>query len=233
MAFFEMQQWIKKGQQSQKLIDIAEIRDDVVILNDGTLRSILLVSSINFALKSEEEQNAIIYAYQDFLNSLDFPVQIIVSSRNVDIAPYLEEVRQRRQQNENELLRLQMDEYINFVAELVKTSNIMTKTFFIVIPFAVQQSKREGMFSRFFKGVKAAAGTYTMNEPEFLHNRSQLFQRVEQVAIGLQGFGLRVVPLKTKELFELYYTLYNPVTGRNQHVRPLTDIRVQETEPPL
>lgn len=228
----EMQDFTIKGQPSQKLIDIAEIRDDVVVMEDGTMRAVLLVSSINFALKSEEEQNAIIYAYQDFLNSLDFPIQIIITSRNVDISAYLQEVRKRRQQNPNELLRLQMDEYVNFISELVKSSNIMTKSFFVVIPFAVQQSRKEGVFSRFFKGFKAATKRYTMSEQDFLHNKAQLFQRAEQAALGLQAFGLRIVPLRTRELVELYYNAYNPLTSRSQHLRDLTEQDIQETQPP-
>src|SRR5688500_2545768 len=116
----EMRSTATKGNPSQKLIDIAEVRDGVLILKDGTLRAVLMVSSLNFALKSQEEQDAIIYAYQDFINSLDFPAQIIVSSRKADITPYLAVVKERRDRQQNELLRLQMDEYINFVGELVK-----------------------------------------------------------------------------------------------------------------
>src|SRR3989344_7044077 len=141
MAMFEMMKPPSKGKASQSLVNISEIRDGIVILKDNTMRSVLMISSVNFALKSEEEQNAIVYAYQDFLNSLDFPIQLTVSSRKMDITPYLEEVRRLRDLQKNELLHLQMTEYINFISELVKGSNIMTKTFFVTIPFSVAQSK--------------------------------------------------------------------------------------------
>lgn len=218
-----------KGKPAQDLIQISEIRDGVLILADGTMRANLLVSSINFALKSEDEQNAIIYAYQDFINSLDFGIQISVSSRKLDITPYLEEVKALRDKQANELLRLQMNEYINFVGELVKGSNIMTKTFFITVPFAAVQNKKQGFFERIFKGVRAATSKHSMSDEEFEHNKSQLFQRVEQVALGLRGMGLRVVPLQTQELLELFYNLYNPMTSRNQRLQRIGQMNIEET----
>lgn len=214
---------------TQAVVPLSEIRDGIAILNDGTMRATLMVSSINFALKSQEEQDAIIYAFQDFLNSLDFAVQITVSSRKMDITPYLEEVRQLREKQPNELLRLQMDEYINFVSELVKNSNIMTKTFFATVPFSLQQSQKEGFFDKIFKGAKSAAGSYTMSDVEFEHSRSQLLQRVNQVATGLQAMGLRLIPLQTQELVELYYIMYNPSTSRNQRLHNVTQLKVMET----
>ncbi|MEX1997367.1 MAG: hypothetical protein WEA04_01690 [Candidatus Andersenbacteria bacterium] len=226
---FEMQQR-KKNKPSQQLIRIAHIRDGVAILNDGTMRATLMVSSVNFALKSEDEQNAIVYAYQDFLNALDFPLQVTVSSRKMDITPYLEEVKERRNKQQNELLRLQMDEYINFVGELVKSADIMTKTFFITVPFSVQQNKREGFLDRFFKSAKGVAGKLTLTDQEFEHNRAQLLQRVEQVAVGLRAIGLRLIPLQTQELLELFYTMYNPATSRNQRLHNAAQLKVQETE---
>lgn len=227
---FEMQSKTKTSKPSQQLIRLAEIRDGVGILNDGTMRATLMVSSVNFALKGEDEQNAIVYAYQDFLNALDFPIQVTVSSRKMDITPYLEEVKVLRDKQQNELLRLQMDEYINFVGELVKNADIMTKSFFITIPFSVQQNKKEGIFGRFFKGAKGAAGKLTYSDIEFEHNRAQLMQRVEQVAVGLRGMGLRLVPLQTQELLELFYTMYNPSTARNQRLANVAQLKVQETE---
>ncbi len=218
-----------KGKPAQDLIQISEIRDGVLILMDGTMRAILLVSSINFALKSEDEQNAIIYAYQDFINSLDFGVQITVSSRKLDITPYLEEVKELRDKQLNELLRLQMNEYINFVGELVKESNIMTKSFFISVPFSVTQNRKQGFFERIFKGVRSASGKHSMDDEEFEHNKSQLFQRVEQIALGLRGLGLRVIPLQTQELLELFYNLYNPVTSRKQRLRNTAQLNIEET----
>lgn len=227
----EMQSPNNKGKASQQMIPVSEIRDGVTILNDGTMRATLMVSSVNFALKSQEEQDAIVFAYQDFLNSLDFPVQVTISSRKMDITPYLESVRTLRDKQQNDLLRLQMDEYINFIGELVKGSNIMTKTFFVTVPFSVQQSRKEGFFSKITKGVKGAAGKHVIDEEEFEHNRSQLMQRVNQVALGLRSFGLRLVPLQTQELLELYYTMYNPKTSRNQRLRNAAELRVTEMSP--
>lgn len=226
----EMKAARSKGSPTQTLIDIESIRDGVVVLNDGTIRAILMVSSLNFALKSEEEQDAIVYGYQEFLNSLEYPVQVMISSRKTDITPYLELIRERRNAQKNELLRLQMDEYMHFVGELVKDSNIMSKTFFIVVPFALQQSTKEGFFSRIFKGFSAAAGSHKMTEEELSHTKAQLFQRVEQVAIGLRGLGLRIVPLQTDELLELFYNMYNPIVSRNQRLKNAGQLEVQETE---
>jgi hypothetical protein len=228
----EMQSAPVKGSPTQKLVDIAEIRDDVVIMKDNTLRAVMLVSSVNFALKSEQEQNAIVYAYQDFLNSLDFPIQIAVTSRKIDIMPYLDQVRQLRRQQTNELLRLQMDEYINFIAnDLVKSNNIMTKTFMIVVPFSLGESKRVNFFTKLFKNVKSTTTVpKAYNDQDFYHYRTQLFQRLEQAAVGLQAIGLRVVPLRSRELLELYYTLYNPASSRNQHLRYPESLQVQETD---
>lgn len=197
------------------------------------MRSVLMISSVNFALKSEEEQNAIIYAYQEFINSLDFSIQLTVSSRKMDITAYLEEVKRLRDLQKNELLHLQMTEYINFIGELVKGSNIMTKTFFVTIPFSVSQSKKEGTFGRITKGAKGATGNLKMNDVEFEHNKTQILHRVEQIAIGLRGIGLRVVPLKTQELIELFYNYFNPTTSRNQKLRNVTALKVEETEASL
>lgn len=227
----EMNSPDKKGRPSQEIVRISEVRDGVAILNDGTMRVILMISSINFALKSEDEQDAIVYAYQDFINALDFPIQLSISSRKMDIKPYLLEVRELRDKQKNELLLLQMNEYINFVEGLVENSNIMSKTFFATIPFSVTQNKKEGFLDRFLKGFKSAAGKHVMSDEEFQHNRTQLFQRVEQVAVGLRGIGLRVVPLQTQELLELFYNAYNPNSSRSQQLKGVGQLRIEETEP--
>lgn len=228
---FEMQLQDRHSKASQQLIPFTEVRDGVVVMPDGTLRATLMASSLNFALKSEEEQNAIIFAFQDFLNSLDFPVQVSIVSRKLDITPYLEELRARKERQSNELLKLQIDEYINFIGELVKGSAIMTKTFYITVPFSVQQSKQETFLDRLLKGVKGAAKKHTMSDVEFTHYKTQLLQRVEQVAVGLRNIGLRLVPLQTQELLELYYSMYNPVTSRNQRLYNIAMIKFEETEP--
>lgn len=220
------------GRRSQELVPLSEVRDGIAVLTDGTLRATLIASSLNFALKSEEEQNAIIYGYQDFLNALDFSAQITIMSRKLDITPYLEELRRRQERQANELLRLQMGEYITFVTELVKGSDIMTKTFLVTVPFAPQQSRKDNFWQRLTKGVRGVAHQTTqLSEVDFEHYRSQLLQRVEQVAVGLRSVGLRVVPLQTQELLELYYDVLNPVTSRNQRLQNVAQLKIEETEP--
>jgi hypothetical protein len=220
------------GKHSQDLVPVTAVRDGIAVLTDGTLRATLIVSSLNFALKSEDEQNAIIFAYQDFLNALDFPVQITVVSRKLDITPYLEEMKERQARQANELLQLQMGEYINFVAELVKGSDIMTKTFLVTVPFSLQQSTKDNFAKRIFKGLQGAARrSAQLQDVEFEHYKSQLLQRVEQVAVGLRNIGLRLIPLQTQELLELYYNALNPVTSRNQPLANIAQLDIQETEP--
>ena len=131
------------GKSAQEFVDISEIKDDIVVLKNGTLRAVLMVSSINFDLKATNEQEAIVAAYQAFLNSLDFPMQVLVSSRKLDIDPYLEMLSEKEKQQPNELLRFQIGEYKNFIKNLTGAANIMTKNFFIVIPFAFTEGKRE------------------------------------------------------------------------------------------
>lgn len=218
-----------KGKPTQEMVRIAEIRDGIAILHDGTMRATLMASSVNFALKSEEEQTAIIFAYQDFFNSLDFEVQISVLSRRVMISPYLEQIKALREKQPNELLRLQMDEYVNFIETLVKDSNIMSKSFYLTVPFSVQQNRSEGFFSKMKKGVSGAARGRTLSDAEFERSREQLMQRVNQIAVGLNGLGLRLAYLQSKELLELYYTMYNPTTSHNQRLRDPNLLRVVET----
>ena len=223
-----MQKPSARGRATQSLVRVAEIRDGVAIMFDGTMRATLMVSSINFALKSEEEQRAIVFAYQDFLNSLNFSVQISITSRQMDVTPYIEYVKSLRELQSNDLLRLQLDEYANFVSELVKSGNIMSKSFYVTVPFALQQSKKEGFFGRIFKGLAHAAGKRKLSDEEFARSRVQLMQRVNQAAMGLRSIGLRLYLLQTQELLELYYNLYNPVTSRNARLRNVAQLRVQE-----
>jgi len=201
-------------QASQDIVPIEEIRDGVVVLSDGSLRAVLMASSVNFALKSPDEQDAIILQYQNFLNSLDFPIQFFIQSRKLNIEPYLNSLRERKKIETNELLRIQITEYITFVKEFVESGNIVSKTFYIVIPFAPmsllgdKQKGVKGIFSSFF-GKRNASGE-TMNDEKFQEYRTQLWQRVETVTSGLIRTGVRTAPLNTEELIELYYSLYRP-----------------------
>ena len=222
----------QKGKPTQQLVQLSEVRDGIMVLTNNTLRSTLIVSSLNFALKSEEEQNAIIYAYQGFLNALDFPVQILIMSRKLDITPYLEELGTRKERQQNELLRLQMGEYINFITELVKGSNIMTKTFFVTVSFAVTQSKKLNLWQKITKSVSSGITkkNTSFGEAEFDHYKKQLMQRVEQVAVGLRSVGLRVAPLQTQEVLELFYSVLNPITSKNMQLNDVSQISTEETK---
>jgi type IV secretory pathway VirB4 component len=194
---------------TQKFLGVAEVKEDVIILKNGALRGVLAVSAINYDLKSSDEQEAIISQYQNFLNSLDFPLQIIINSRKLNIAHYLEFIGGKEKEQPNELLRLQISEYKNFIDQLVSVSNIMEKNFYIIVPFSPIESSEKSFFSNLF-----AMGNPKKNIAEKKENfetyKNQLFQRMDQITAGLSGIGLRLAPLQTQELIELLYNAYNP-----------------------
>lgn len=194
---------------TQQILDIADIRDGVIILKNKALRAILMVSSINFALKSKDEQKAVIYAFQQFLNSLDFPIQIFAQSRRLDIETYLAMLKEKEEEQENELLRIQTAEYSEFIKGLVEMANIMKKSFYIIVPFAAIEAKREPLLKKAVKAFKPA-GKVVFTEEAFLRYKEQLWQRVEHIANGLAGMGLKVQALNTENILELFYSLYNP-----------------------
>ena len=202
-----------QAQSAQDLLEIQELRDGVLVMKNGGLRAILMASSINFALKSVDEQNAIIFQYQNFLNSLDFPVQIFLQSRKLNIDPYLGILRDAEKKQTNDLLKIQIAEYSEFVRAFVKTANIVNKNFYIVVPFSppVFETPKEGMRSimGIFKGKKESAKSGILPE-KFEEYKNQLWQRVDGVIQGIVRTGVRAVPLNTEELIELFYSLYNP-----------------------
>jgi len=202
-----------QAESAQKILQIEEIRDGVLILKDGGLRAVLMASSLNFALKSADEQTAIILQYQNFLNSLDFQVQFFIQSRRLNIEPYIDSLKEAEKKQTNELLRIQITEYMEFVRTFVRAANIVTKNFYIVIPFAPQvlASTREG-FAGMIAGLmgKGGARIKTMPKEKFEEYKIQLWQRADTVAQGLVRAGVRAVPLNTEELIELFYGLYNP-----------------------
>ncbi len=216
---------------TQQYLDVAEIRDGVVVLRDGSFRAILMASSLNFALKSEEEQDAIIYGYQDFINSVSFPIQILITSRKIDIEPYIKQLDVLEEAQGSELMKIQLQEYREYVHELVKVSNVMTKNFYIVIPFAAAQSEDEGAFTKFTKSLRVRSGMAPHTPAEFERYRDQLWQRVNQVAANLRNLGVRVVPLNTQEIIELFYQQYNPDTARNQRLPYVTDLDIEDARP--
>ena len=207
----------KETQSTQQFVDIKEIRDGTVILKNGSLRRILLVSGINFELKSEEEQNIIIYAYQNFLNSLDFSVQFVIHSRRMNIADYLEKLKNREDQETNELLKNQISEYIEFIRSFVESNEIMSKTFFVVVPYDSFTVPKGGKKFLGFLGFGGKQGETL--EKTFEQKMIQLNQRTDQVMNGLIQVGLRAVPLNEEELIELFYNLYNPETVEKKDLK--------------
>lgn len=211
---------------TQHFLDIAEIKEDTVILKDGTLRAVLLVSSINFSLKSEEEQNAIIAAYIGFLNFLEFPLQIVIQSRKLDIDGYLDRLKKIEKEQTNELLRMQTSEYRQYVGELVDIGDIMNKRFYVVVPYDPASDKQKSWMKRFF-GLFTAARDVKLGKDEFSKRRHSLFQRVEHILTGLASMSLKAVVLDTQSLIELYYNTYNPDVYNQEKLVELNKIRVE------
>jgi len=207
----------------QKHLEIKEIKDDVVILKNKGLRAVLMATSLNFALKSGEEQTAIVYRYQEFLNSLDFPTQIMIASRKFEITPYIQALEQKQTQQENELLRIQTSEYIDFVKGLTEMTNIMTESFYVVIPYNPFMAKKTGLIDKLL-GKKDEAET---KEEAFQELKNNLWQRVEFVVVGLQSMGIKSIPLKTEELVELFYKLYNPSAKEDPELQRAKQMRNQ------
>lgn len=201
----------KSTKSTQEFVPIKEIRDGAVILKDGSLRMILMASSLNFALKSEEEQTAIILQYQNFLNSLDFPVQFFIESRKLNIGPYLAILEKAQKEQTNELLKIQTKEYIEFIKNFVASTNIVAKSFYIVIPYSEASfGGKKGILSgitEMFGGGKTENGN---QKARFEESKLQLQQRADVVRQGLSRTGIRTVPINTEELIELFYKLFNP-----------------------
>jgi type IV secretory pathway VirB4 component len=218
----------KKVQVStQQYLDILEIRDDVVILKNGTILGVLLVASINFSLKSDEEQDAVIEAYVSFLNTIDYPLQIVIQSRRLDIDDYLETLKTVERQQKNELLQLQTKDYRQFIAELVQIADIMTKRFYLVIPFAPKADRPGNFFRRFFD-VFAPTSTIHLKQKQFDNFRQELFKRVDNTVNALDSAGLKSVVLDTQSLIELYYNSYNPETSRQQKLQDVNKMNIED-----
>jgi len=201
---------------TQKFIPIREIRDGVIIMKDGSMRMVLMVSSSNFALKSAEEQTAILIQFQTLLNTLDFTTQIFIQSRRLDIRPYLALLRRRLKEQLSDLMKIQIQEYIEFIRSFTDASNIMTKTFFVVVPYSgtglpTSTSSSNPLSALFGSKNKQESKAKEVRELEaFEEARSQLEQRANVVLQGLSRTGIRGVVLGTEELTELYYKFFNP-----------------------
>jgi hypothetical protein len=211
---------------TQQHLAIAEIKQDTVILKDGTLRAVLLVSSINFALKSEDEQQAIIQGYIGFLNSLDFEVQIVMQSRRLDITKYLDQLDNMAKKQTNELLKVQTQEYKQFIGELVTLSDIMEKTFYVVVPYSPLSTARKNWFSR-AEEVIMPNRVIKLAEQKFIKYRKELDYRINTVVGGLSSIGLQITQLTTEELIKLYYQLYNPTRGSARSLPALNKLQIE------
>ena len=202
-------QTAQNSKSTQEFVPIKEVRDGVVVLKDGGLRLILIASSLNLALKSEDEQRATISQFQNFLNSLDFSVQIYVSSRRLDIRPYIALLEERLKAQMEDLLKIQIREYIDFVKNFTERSSIMTKNFFIVVPYTQPLLGGKKGFS--ILPSKKGTAEKKLDDMEALEEaRSQLEQRASVVEQGLSGMGIRVIQLGTEEVVELFYKIFNP-----------------------
>jgi hypothetical protein len=184
---------------TQQFLEIEQIREGVLLLKNKSLRGVLMISSLNFALKSADEQQAIIYQFQNFLNSLDFPVEIVVQSRILNITGYLDKLKEIETTQKNELMKIQTAEYRKFISDLVAGRQILSKIFFVTIPFTLIEIPKIG--------IKKESG---FNEGQFQRAKSQLWQRMEFAALGLRRCGLQCSFLNTQELIELFWSLYHP-----------------------
>jgi len=212
---------------AQKYLDISEIKNDCIVMKDGTLRAVLLVSSINFALKSEEEQKAVIQAYVQFLNTIEHPFQIVIQSRPFDISPYLAQLDQLRKAQTNELLKSQMADYIDYVKELTELGEIMSKRFYVVVPYNPAGDKQRGFFSRLAE-VFSAAMVVKLKAERFARYREALFRRADRTISAFSSMGINAVPLDTQSLIELFYNTYNPTTSKNEKLGKIEEMRVEE-----
>lgn len=212
------------GVATQQFVPIERVRDGIIVLKSGELRSVILTSSLNVALKSEEEQQAILMQFQNLLNSLDFPIQFFVQSRRLNIKPYMDLLQARSAEVKEDLLKIQIHEYMGFINKFASETNIMTKHFFIVIPYMPPQSAAPAGGKLLSFGL--SQGGAQMGEDNFDAARIQLEQRIATVIQGLVRFGIRAQKLGTEEVVELFYKLFNP--GEQDRAAPHID---QQSQP--
>lgn len=222
----------KKGNlqtSTQLYLNLSEIRDNVFVLKNGGMRAILQVSSINFNLKSEQEQNAIIFSYQGFLNTLEFPLQILIRSRKLDIDKYLDSLTEKREKQSNPLLQRQTLEYIEYIKKLVEYADIMEKNFYVIVPVDPFRSQSPTVFQQFWQYLhpQDTIEKIRQRHREFDDLKKKLTQRVNLVKTGLENCNLRVAQLNTQQLVELFYQVYNPITSRNEKLQDVNNYNLQ------
>lgn len=225
-------------ESTQNALHIAEIRDGVVILKDGTFRAVIMCKSINFDLMSPQEREAVEYSYQGFLNSLYFPIQIFMRSQKVDMRPYLEKLDKIRGEQDNMLLALLMEDYTSFLGDIVQQTNIMDKNFYVVIEYPDPDEEdvkntiktSTGFFKgviELFSGNPNATPHIVIDENTLTAAKTELRNRVQAVMQGLSDCGVQSLPLDTQELIELYYDAYNPDTATRQHLITFNNLSAQ------
>lgn len=217
----------KPGVPSQRYLDIAEIKEDVVIMRDGTLRAVLLVSSINFSLKNVDEQNAIVQAYMGFLNALEFPIQIVIQSRRMNIDDYLASLKEAERTQTNELLRAQVSDYREYVQQLVQLGEIMQKRFYVTVPLdPITTVTKRNFFTR-LQEILTPSGAIRISDKRFAEQKRNLMLRVNAIVSGLASMSLNAVPLDTQSLIELYYTVYNPELFEVQRLQNINKLQLE------
>jgi hypothetical protein len=217
---------------TQNILQIAEVRDGIVIMNDGSFRSVVMVRSINFDLMSGQEREAVESGYQAFLNSLYFDIQIFMRSSKIDLRPYIEKLDKIRSEHDNMLLAMLMEDYIGFITDISQQTNIMDKNLYVIVPYyskvdikkALTQSK--SFFSGLSGMIKPKEQKVVINEPELEAAKTELKNRVQAVLGGLLQCGVQGLPLDTQELIELYYQTYNPDTSTRQQLKNFNDLSV-------
>ncbi len=211
---------------TQRYLQFSSAHDDVLVLKNGGLRAVLEVQSVNFNLKSEDEQNGIITSYQRFLNSLNFPVQISMRSRKLDIDRYLEDLSSRKRKLGNELLRNQMAEYIEYITKLVEYADIMEKKFYVIVPVDPLRAQTKSVFSSFLSFIRPDDTVLEIirRKKEFKNLKKDIDSRVNVVKTSLESCGLAVNQISTEKIIELFYTTYNPQLSRSQKLDKLGDV---------
>lgn len=207
-------------------VEAREIRDGVVILREGQMRAVLNVSSANFALKSLEEQDMIIKGFQGFLNSLSHPIQILVQSRKLDLTSYIEKLKSLESQQTNDLLRVKMQEYIEYIQQMINEINIMNKDFFVIVGYEPVILK-ESLFAKFFRALNPS-NYIRQKEEDFQRNKKNLMSRAEQIASNLTGLDLKANVLKTDQLIALMYNSYNPDTLESIKLKDVSAIDLED-----
>ena len=202
------------GIPAQQFVPVKEVRDGIVVLKDGTLCAAVLVSSINLSLKSYDEQRATLLQFQGFLNTLDFPIQIVVQSRRYDVRPYILTLENRLKEQQEQLLQVQTREYIEFIRSFSETVNIMRKSFFVVVPYIPPVLSQESGLGKIFSFLKKGQEVDTVTD--FEEQRMQLEERISVVEQGLSRLGLRLAQLGTQEVIELLYKTFNPGDNTSQ-----------------